>query len=51
MREYIGVPFRLDYVLRMQEQAGHPGVLDAWELGWSLLRGEDRIAGVMWRDG
>jgi hypothetical protein len=50
-REYFGIPFRLDYVLRMQEQAGHPGVLDAWELGWPLLRGEDRIADVMWTAG
>lgn len=47
-REYLGIPFRLDYVLRVQERAGHPGVLDAWELGWPLLRGDDRIADVKW---
>jgi hypothetical protein len=50
-REYFGIPFQLDYVLRMHEKAGHPGVLDAWELGWPLLRGEDRIADVMWKAG
>ena len=50
-REYFGIPFQLDYVLRMHEKAGQPGVLDAWELGWPLLRGEDRIADVMWPDG
>jgi hypothetical protein len=28
---------------------GYPGVLDVWELGWPLLRGDDRIANVKWR--
>ena len=46
--EYFGIPFQLDYVLRMHAKIGHPGVLDLWELGWPLLRGEDRIADVMW---
>lgn len=50
-REYFGIPFQLDYVLRVHEKAGHPGVLDTWELGWPLLRGEDRIADVMWTAG
>ena len=50
-REYLGIPFRLDYVLRTQKRAGHPGVLDAWELGWPLLRGEDQIADAMWMAG
>jgi hypothetical protein len=27
-REYFGIPFKLDYVLRMCEKTGHPGVLD-----------------------
>ena len=48
-REYFGIPFRLDYVLRMCEKTGHPGVLDVWELGWPLLRGEDRIEDVTWK--
>ena len=47
-REYFGIPFQLDYVLRVQKQAGHAGVVDAWELGWPQLRDEDRIADVMW---
>ena len=47
-REYFGIPFQLEYVVRTHEKAGHPGVLDAWELGWPLLRGEDRIADVIW---
>jgi hypothetical protein len=47
--EYLGIPFRLDYVLRMCERTGHPGVLDIWELGWPLLRGDDRIEDVMWK--
>ena len=47
--EYFGIPFRLDYVLRMCERAGHPGVLDIWELGWPLVRGDDRIEDVMWK--
>jgi len=47
-REYLGIPFRLDYVLQKQQQAGHLGVLDTWELGWPLLRGEDQIADVLW---
>jgi hypothetical protein len=46
--EYVGIPFRLDYVLRMRAKAGHPGVLDIWELGWPLLRGDDRIDDVLW---
>jgi len=50
-REYFGIPFRLDYVLRMCEKSGHVGVLDVWELGWPLLRGEDRIEDVMWKPG
>jgi hypothetical protein len=50
-REYFGIPFRLNYVLRMCEKAGHPGVLDLWELGWPLLRGDDRIEDVMWKPG
>ena len=48
-REYFGIPFRLDYVLRMCEKTGHPGVLDVWELGWPLLRGDDRIEDVIWK--
>jgi hypothetical protein len=48
-REYFGIPFRLDYVLRMCESTGHPGVLDVWELGWPLLRGDDRIEDVIWK--
>ena len=48
-REYFGIPFSLDYVLRMYEKTGHPGVLDIWELGWPLLRGDDRIEDVMWK--
>ena len=47
--EYFGIPFRLDYVLRMCERTGHPGVLVIWELGWPLLRGDDRIKDVMWK--
>jgi hypothetical protein len=47
--EYFGIRFRLDYVLRMCERTGHPGVLDIWELGWPLLRGDDRIEDVMWK--
>jgi hypothetical protein len=47
-REYFGIPFRLDYVLGMHEKTGRPGILDVWELGWPLLRGEDRVADVMW---
>src|ERR1035441_10278728 len=50
-REYFGIPFRLDYVLRMHEKTGRPGILDTWELGWPLLRGEDQIADVMWKAG
>jgi len=46
--EYFGIPFRLDYVLGVHGKTGHPGVLDAWELGWPLLRGEDRIADALW---
>ena len=48
-REYFGIPFKLEYVLRMCERTGHPGVLDIWELGWPLLRGDDRIEDVMWK--
>ena len=48
-REYFGIPFRLDYVLRMCGSTGHPGVLDIWELGWPLLRGDDRIEDVIWK--
>ena len=48
-REYFGIPFRLDYVLRMFEKTGHPGVLDVWELGWPLLRCDDRIEDVTWK--
>ena len=48
-REYFGIPFRLEYVLRMCERTGHPGVLDIWELGWPLLRGDDRMEDVMWK--
>ena len=48
-REYFGIPFKLDYVLRLWEKAGHPGVLDLWDLGWPLLRGDDRINDVMWK--
>jgi hypothetical protein len=48
-REYFGIPFKLDYVLRIWEKAGRPGVLDVWELGWPLLRGDDRIEDVIWR--
>jgi hypothetical protein len=47
-REYFGIPFRLDYALRMCEKTGHPGVLDVRELGWPLLRGDDRIEDVTW---
>ena len=47
-RDYFGIPFQLDYVLRVQKQAGHAGVVDAWELGWRQPRGEERIADVMW---
>ena len=50
-REYFGIPFRLDYVLRMHQKTGHPGVLDAWELGWPILRGDDRISDVIWKAG
>jgi hypothetical protein len=32
-RKYFSIPFRLDYVLRVQEQAGHPGVLDLGNWG------------------
>jgi hypothetical protein len=49
-REYFGIPFQLHYVLRMQQEAGHPGVLDAWELGWPLLSGKDRINDVTWKE-
>ena len=28
---------------------GHLGVLDIWELGWPLLRGDDPIEDVMWK--
>ena len=48
-REYFGIPFRLDYVLRMCKSTGHPGVLDIGELGWPLLRGDDRIEDVIWK--
>jgi hypothetical protein len=48
-REYFGIPFRLDYVLRMCGGTGHLGVLDIWELGWPLLRGDDPIEDVMWK--
>ena len=48
-REYFGIPFRLEYVLRMCKRTGHPGVLDIWELGWPLLRGDDPIEDVMWK--
>ena len=47
-REYFGLPLKLDYVLRMHATAGHPGVLDAWELGWPLLRGDVSITDVIW---
>ena len=47
--EYFGIPFRLGYVLQMCEKTGHPGVLDVWELGWPLLRGDDRIEDVIWK--
>ena len=50
-REYFGIPFKIEYVLQMQEKAGYPGVLDLWELGWPLLRGDDRITDVMWKAG
>ena len=33
----------------MRERTGHPGVLDIWELGWPLLRSDDRIEDVMWK--
>ena len=48
-REYFGIPFTLEYVLRMWKSTGHPGVLDVWELGWPLLRGDDRIEDVIWK--
>jgi len=47
--EYFGIPFRVDYVLAMRKKAGHPGVLDAWELRWPLVTGADRIEDVIWR--
>jgi hypothetical protein len=50
-REYYGIPFQLEYVLRVQQRAGHPGVLDTWELGWPILRGEDQITDVIWTPG
>ena len=50
-REYFGIPFKLEYVLRLHERTGRPGVLDAWELGWPLLRGDDRIEEIMWKAG
>ena len=46
--EYLGIPFKLDYVLGMRKRAGRPGVLDTWELKWPLLRGVDRIEDVIW---
>ena len=45
----MAIPFLLEYVLRMCERTGHAGVLDVWELGWPLLRGDDRIEVVMWK--
>lgn len=46
--EYFGIPFTLEYVLRVHARGGRAGVLDAWELGWPLLRGDDRIADAVW---
>ena len=50
-RAYFGIPFNLDYVLQTHAAAGHPGVIDAWELDWPLLRGKDRIADAVWTAG
>jgi hypothetical protein len=33
----------------MCERTGHPGVLDIWELGRPLLRGEYQVEDVMWK--
>jgi hypothetical protein len=40
--EYFGIPFLLDYVVRVQENTGHPGVLDAWDVGaWNCDRNKE----------
>jgi hypothetical protein len=46
-----GMPFLFEYVLRLHEKSGAPGVLDTRELGWPLLRSEDRIEDVRWHAG
>jgi len=38
-------------VMKMRKEAGRPGVLDAWEMGWPLVSGEHRIEDVIWRAG
>lgn len=47
--EYFGIPFRLEYVLTMFEKAGHPGLLDIFELGFPLVSGEHSIEDAIWR--
>jgi hypothetical protein len=49
--EYFGIPLLFEYVLRLPEKSGAPGVLDTRELGWPLLRSEDRIEDVRWHAG
>jgi hypothetical protein len=47
--EYFGIPFRLEYLLKMHKALGHPGVLDAsWEMKWPLASGEHRIEDAIW---
>jgi len=46
--EYFGVMFRLEYIVSAFKKYGHPGVIDAWEHGWPLLSGVDRIEDAVW---
>lgn len=47
--EYFGIPFQLEYILMASKRSGHPGVLDAWDVGWPLVSGQDRIEEAIWR--
>jgi hypothetical protein len=38
--EYIGVPFKLEYVCRSQRETGYNSLLDQWNIGFPLLRGQ-----------
>jgi hypothetical protein len=40
--EYFGIPFKFDYVLRIQRESGHYGVLDNWHCGFPLFTGDHK---------